>query len=146
MAEVKLCKHCGEEKPLTEYSKVLKGKYYNSSCKSCQVLYTKKYHKQNPEKHINSIKEWNNKKQGVYGIFSGDECLYVGESGKLLHRIASHKSRINNLNCDSGQPELYIRIAEYDGVQIKILEETLQHKEREKYWINKLNPKFNGYV
>ena len=130
MAELRQCSKCREEKPLSEYYKDNSKKLGRcSQCKSCHHYYKKLGHK---------------KKQGVYGIFSGNECLYVGESEELRNRIYSHKSNIKNVTTNiKSQRELYIRIAEYSNVVIKVLEETDNHKAQEKYWINKLNPKYN---
>ena len=143
---MKCCKRCGEEKPLSEYFK--SGKYYQSNCKPCHGQVNKKY----VAKYLKSfkgktaIKKHNTLKQGIYGIFSNNECLYVGESSWLNKRMEVHKSRIKNpyLSNQPKEIEMYIRIAEYDNVEIKVLEETTNHKERENYWIQVLRPKFNN--
>lgn len=44
----KTCNTCGESKPLDEFYK--NGKYYNSSCKSCELDKRKEEYKNNPEK------------------------------------------------------------------------------------------------
>ena len=77
---MKQCNKCHKEKPLTEYySDKSKISGYCSQCKSCHQYYKKIGHKQ---------------KQGVYGIFSGQTCLYVGESEELRNRIWNQNQRI----------------------------------------------------
>ena len=132
---MKTCKKCKESKSLEHFpiASKYKGKIYlKSYCKLCS---NKKTY------------EWFKEKQGVYGIFSDNECLYVGESSWLRKRIDVHKTRIKNpyLCQRQEETEMYIRIAKHNNVVIKVLEETKNHKEKEHYYINKLNPKYNTY-
>jgi hypothetical protein len=46
-SQYKKCKTCINVKALTEFNK--HGKYFQSSCKSCEKEYKKKYHENNPE-------------------------------------------------------------------------------------------------
>ena len=135
MSELKQCKQCGKETPLNDYYRHksnVNGKYYYSSqCKIC--------HKQSSVLNNEILI---NKRQGVYGIFSGQTCLY-GESKQILHRIAMHKVRMKNLSLKHDQHELYIRIAKHSNVEVRILEETDNHKEQELVWIEYLNPLYN---
>jgi hypothetical protein len=138
MVELKQCKTCGEVKPLTEYYT------RQARCKPCHSKAVSQYQKDNYERSYQTKRKYYKKKQGVYGIFSGDECLYVGESSQLIKRIADHKCCINNpKSSPKAEQQRYIRIAEYSNVGIKVLEETDNHKERELYWINKLSPTLN---
>ena len=136
---MKYCKHCSEEKPLTEY-------YTRQSiCKPCHNKRVTQYQKDNYVRSYQTKRKYHKKKQGVYGIFSNNECLYVGESSQLVKRIADHKCCINKPEISpKSEQQRYIRIAEYNNVEIRVLEETPNHKEREKYWIQALNPKFNS--
>jgi excinuclease UvrABC nuclease subunit len=128
---MKTCSKCYIEKPLNEYY-VDKSKLsgYCSQCKSCHQYYKKLGHKQH---------------KGVYGIFSTNECLYVGESEELRNRIWAHNSNLKNITTNiEAQRQLYINITKHNNIIIKILEECDNHKERELHWINKLKPKYNN--
>ena len=139
---MKQCKQCSEEKPLTEYYKT--GKWYLSKCKPCHkkacLPANRKYHKTNKGKA--SVKKHQTSKQGVYGIFSNQTCLYVGESGWLNSRIPQHKANIFN-KITAPQVELYLSIRQHDNIEIRILEETPNHKTQERIWIDYLNPLYN---
>ena len=144
---VKQCKACSEKKPLTEYYTANKGKTYQSICKSCfkskQLVNAKKgkyWKKQNSKPYaISARKRYDTKHQGVYGIFDGETCLYVGESQQINKRWSDHrwniKNQINNL---------YINLSKHPNMEFRILEETPNHKKIEKHWIEKLNPLYNS--
>ena len=124
---MKICTKCNGEKLLDNFfSDSSKQSGYCSQCKSCHQHYKKIGHKQ---------------KRGVYGIFSADKCLYIGESGELRNRIWVHKSNLKKITTNvEAQRQMYIRIRDYSNIEIKVLEETDNHKEQEKVWINRLNP------
>lgn len=127
-----ICKPC---------SNVYNNKQYHT--KDIIKLAVKKYDRKNKQILAKKRDEWSRSKQGVYGIFSGETCLYVGESSRLLHRISHHKG---NIKKPKGiQKELYIRISRHDNVYFKVLEETKNHKEQEKVWIEYMNPLYNTY-
>ena len=137
---MKTCKKCNTDYPATEeyfYKTKAKGKYYlQSRCKSC-------YNTHNYNQGY--INKWMDKGEGVYGIFSGNECLYVGESSRLNARMCEHKTNIKNIvTTNPTSINLYIRIAKHNNVVVKVLEETKNHKEREQYYINKFNPLYNA--
>jgi excinuclease UvrABC nuclease subunit len=93
------------------------------------------------------MKWFNSWGSGVYQIVNNNECLYVGHSKTLRRRITNHKVYIKNpKTAPRTKEEFYIELQSYPNIEFKILEETLDHKEREKYWINKLKPKYNQYV
>jgi hypothetical protein len=136
MGELKQCSKCGGPRTWVN-------QYW---CKKCKYAANKKYYPDYRQQKFIINDRWKEEKQGVYGIFSDDKCLYVGESSRLNQRMSNHRWGINNPINSSLQSELYIRIAEYSNVDIKVLEETDNHKEREEYWINNLQPKYNSYV
>ena len=174
--ETKVCKTCKSELPKTKEYFNPNGKYFKSYCRKCSKKKNKKWKENNPEKHLEGVKNWqknnlkkhkenfkkwkeNNfekhkesiehwkyKKQGVYAIFSSNKCLYVGESKQLLNRISYHKTHIKNPETKTLQTNLYNNLRQYSNLEFKILEETEDHKIRETYWINKLNPIFNEYL
>ena len=107
----------------------------NSWCKTCYKEYTKLKRKtlefkQQQEKYVN---KWGS---GVYGIFENGICLYVGESKILAKRFTEH----NSYNSAIAQ---YLK--KHSNYVIGILEQTKNHLEKEKYYINKLKPKYNAY-
>jgi hypothetical protein len=160
---VKQCTKCRIEKPLEKFYKgpKYKGKqYYNGKCKSCMNDVNAKWKKNNPEKSKAITSKYNasdkykivhehfkNKKgKGVYGIFSGMTCLYVGESSTLHRRISHHKSNIKYPENapTKGETRLYYKLQSHNDIEFRILEQTDNHKEQEQVWIDYLNPLYNG--
>ena len=157
---MKECRKCKETKEISEFSKRNKKKDGLASwCKKCiiQASYKRKATPEGKKIHNESVKRFmktdkgkqlsenyrNSWGKGVYGIFANNECFYVGESSKLRHRISTHYSRLKNPKTGAKHKKLYEILSQYDNVEIKVLEETPNHKEREYYWINQLKPKFN---
>ena len=130
---MKECKKCQETKELTEFYKM--GKYHLNSCKKCYI-----------KDHNKHVLKYQYKKQGVYGIFSNEQCLYIGESKALMARISYHKSQIKKIHKNIVQISLYKSILQHSDIEFKILEETPNHKEREQYWITKLKPEYNEKI
>jgi hypothetical protein len=142
---MKTCTKCKETKALTEFYKHRSGKYgVDSTCKICIKHQATNWQINNPEKSYITKRKYHKKIQGVYSIYENLECLYVGESNQLTHRINIHKSLINNPESSRTQKELYYKLQQHSNLEFKILEETPNHKEREQYWINKLKPKYNA--
>lgn len=48
MTNTKKCSKCGEEKSLDLFGKRNRGKYFRSSCRSCDALFAKDYARRNP--------------------------------------------------------------------------------------------------
>ena len=136
-------------------------KYKKYICKSCTNQYFKKWVINNPEKFNQSVKKWekNNPERvkklrskwkskwgkGVYALFSKGQCLYVGESKVIAKRLADHFSYFNNPETTQGNnPKLYENLRQYDYIYCGIVENCNNHKEREKYWIDKLQPLYNS--
>lgn len=71
------------------------------------------------------------KKQGIYFIFRGEECLYIGMSINLRSRLGSH----NLLVTFKKNPETSISWLEY--------EDSATLDEAEVFFIKKLNPVLN---
>ena len=143
---MKKCKKCKETKEITKFYKdKTKKDGLQPRCKSCVTVIVKIYRQNNKDKTKEYYKTWYSLKQGIYSIFAGSICLYVGESKQLLSRIYHHRAYIKN---PAIAPKNYKYFYEninndYPNWEIKIIEETPNHKEREIYWINKLKPKFN---
>ena len=158
---MKKCSKCHETKELTEFSKRSISKDGLAPyCKVCDRQSIKQWRLNNPEKksaqnkrywekNTDKVKtinaNWNNRISGVYAVYDENVCLYVGESKGVPKRISQHKCHINNPQSASkaSQP-LYYNLIKHSNIEFKILEETSNHKEREKYWINQLKPKYNG--
>lgn len=145
---VKQCTKCGIEKSFEEYYKHPKGKYgLQARCKSCRKKTTREYDTNNPDKvYVRNKKHHNSLGKGVYGIFSGMTCLYVGESIALKRRINHHKGRLNNKSWrwSKFEENLYTCLENHNNIEFRILEETDNHKEQELVWIDYLNPLYNG--
>ena len=144
--ETKTCTKCKQEKPRTK-------QYFNSHphtkdklhswCKPCKLQNNKEFYKTTKGKKI--TQKWYEKVKGVYGIFENGVCLYVGESGRINHRISVHKCCINNPSSARKKVQyLYYHLQNHSNVIFGVIEETDNHKEREKFWINKLNPLYNA--
>ena len=137
MSQMKQCSKCRVD--LVVGVNVYKNQY---KCKSCVREYRRKW--DTSESGVKSQKKWANTKVGVYGIFSNNKCLYIGESSWLNKRLNIHKSCIKNPQiAPSSHIEMYYNLQQYTNIEFKILEETPNHKEREQYWINQLKPKYN---
>jgi hypothetical protein len=146
------CRKCNVELVVGENITKSQIKYSNYICKPCNKQWNqsdigkashKKYTKSNKGKA--NFNKYYNKKQGVYGIFSGKTCLYVGESSRLSQRMSVHKSYIKKPETSGRHKQLYIRISQHDNVYFKVLEETKNHKEQEIVWIDYMNPLYNTY-
>ena len=137
---VKQCIKCGEEKSLTEYyHQKDKPKSY---CKVCAKQYSVKYFKTGKGKQIRD--KWVKKKQGVYGIFDGETCLYVGESQQINHRFSEHRANIKRFQQNTHKL-LYDNLKQHSNLEFRILEETPNHKEQEQVWIDYYSPLYNIY-
>lgn len=58
LAGIKVCKHCGIEKPVSEYQKAGKGRWVQPYCKPCDAKRKSKYVEDNQEKVIKKRKEY----------------------------------------------------------------------------------------
>jgi len=146
---VKTCTKCGVEKSFGEYYKHPNGKYgLQARCKSCRKKTTREHDKNNPDKVYTRNKNHHNKLgKGVYGIFSGETCLYVGESVAIQRRINHHKNRLRSdkWRKSNFEKKLYACLNNHNNIEFKILEQTDNHKEQEQVWIDYLNPLYNAW-
>ena len=129
---MKVCKKCNKKKSLDNFYK--SGQYYKSYCKNCFNKY-----------HSNIIKKY----KGVYGIFEDNKCLYVGESSRVNERMSKHRVFIKNIELTKHNPTqsyLYQKLSNHKNVVVKLLERTDNHKEQEKYYINKLKPLYSAFT
>jgi hypothetical protein len=134
---IKTCNKCNVDLIVGENA--YKNQY---KCKSCVLEYRRKWDKSEAGKM--SQHKWATNKAGVYGIFSGETCLYVGESSWLNKRLNIHKSCINNPTiAPKSHKQLYIRMSKHNNIQFRILEATVNHKEQEQVWIEYMTPLYN---
>lgn len=137
--------------------------YSNPENRKKQIQATTRWAKQNPDKIYEAVKrykfkdldKWNKMQNnytsslspGVYAI----KCLangkmYIGESKYPMKRKGHHMAVAKSeKTLSSTNPFLQEDIQKY-GVNsfiFGIIEETPNHKEREKYWINYYNPEYN---
>jgi hypothetical protein len=138
---MKKCSKCQETKELVEF-RLRKDGYRNSWCQDCkrENCRTSPIQKQYQTNIIKSIKS------GVY-MFT---CLtngkrYIGESNKPERRRREHLYSITHgkRKSNSAMKEDMLKYG-IDKFKFEILEITPNHKEREQYWITKLNPEYNG--
>ena len=155
--ETKKCSKCKEEKSLVSFYKNKKG-YYGSSCKLCLKSYykvqNKKYWEKNkekiknaPYKRINNDR-WKYKEPGavymIKNLITG-QC-YIGETKEPNNRRINHFSLHKGTDGKFSLPKLYNDMVKYgkDYFVFGIIEYTKNHKEREKFYINKFKPYYNA--
>ena len=152
---MKTCIKCNIEKKLELFPKNRSKKEgIEPYCKQCRYKYykKKKYHlvhyKRNPQKYKKAIYTQNTSiKSGVYGLFEKGVCLYIGESKKPYSRMIQHKTWIKNVETEKKwcpyQKKLYPQLRKHTHIIFGIIEECDNHKERERYYINKYKPLYN---
>ena len=160
---MKECKRCKENKSIDKYYKnksTIDGlSFYCKSCTNIRhkvYLQTKKgkiasnknsrkWRKENRDYQHHLNKNYQYKHKGVYGLFENGQCLYVGESIQIFGRWGYHKAGIKNPYKEGlRQPELYKNLYTHKNIIFGIIEECDNHKEREQYWIDYYQPKYNG--
>lgn len=118
---------------------------WKSQNKEKWEAYTKEYNQENKQYKQEQIKTKATEVQGVYALYDNGECLYVGESSWLNHRLYLHKSYTRKPSRNKSQRELYeILNKKHPNFVCGIIEETPNHKEREQHYINQLKPLYNG--
>jgi hypothetical protein len=163
----KCCTKCNVFKSLNEFGKDIRMKdSLKHWCKSCsnkstknwilnnpekQRQHVKKWQLNNPEKHLQKhlqyVKKYTHKKQGIYEWYEDNICLYVGQSTQLNGRVNSHKSlfKFPELSAKSRQAYLYEALRQHQNPQIRIIEECPSEVllEREQYYIDTKKPLYN---
>ena len=138
---MKVCSKCGSEKSLDSFNPG-KGKMNRvARCKTCTNEYfrsrkdkSREYRLKNLEKEKIAIEKYQSKmKPGVY-ILHTDLGDYVGESIKMKRRVGNHKE----WNKDS---PVKTQILSWEILEV--IEDTELRKQREQYWIEKLQPELN---
>ena len=160
---VKTCKKCNVDLVVGKNIVPSQWKIHNYTCKTCrkkankernkdpkfqakQREYVKRNRKKNPNAQLSYVNKQKNKwGSGVYGIFENGICLYIGESIELYKRMIFHKTMIKHPEKTS-TPKLYESLQQHNYLIFGIIEQCDNHKEQEKFYINKLNPKYNEYV
>jgi hypothetical protein len=139
---MKQCGKCKEIKSVSEFNKnKTTTDRLQGWCKKCKQQIT------NPIVHSVLHKNWATQIKGVYGMFYNELSLYVGESSRLKARISKHKSWIKNPNkADLNQKYLYESLQQYSQIEIRVIEECDNHKDRELYWRQQLNPLYNPII
>ena len=134
--------------------------YHNNKAKSLKYMtkwksqnkekwdaYQKEYDTINKQYKKEQIKAKATEVQGVYALYDKGECLYVGESSWLNHRLYLHKSYTRKPDRSKKQRKLYeILNKNHPNFVCGIVEQTPNHKEKETYYINKLKPLYNERV
>ena len=149
---MKVCKRCNVD--LIQGENIYPSLYKNRDyiCKSCSNKKTLSYDKsENGKKRLqryaktqtfkDTNKRWGYKIKGVYGIFENGICLYIGESSRVNKRFSEHKDYTKSQR-DNPQKSLYEQLQHHNFI-LGLIEECNNHKEREKYYINKYKPLYN---
>jgi len=145
----KQCTKCGETKAFKFFYKHNTTKDgYGIICKQCAKVFSEKYYQRNLEKyrelskqynkkHFKKVKEyglkWRRESLGVY-LATFKEGTYVGE-GVIKIRIECHKGGYSNVNKGD--------LTFVDYKVLEYIQDETKRKEREQYWIKKLNPSLN---
>ena len=152
----KQCTKCGETKALKFFNKASSYKDgYRTHCKECLSLWhkehrkkpevkkanyerSKKYRLENPEYNYKATrKSFKRLGAGVYYVLT-DGGDYIGESKTIQGRIYTHNiSKPQQNSCIAGKHKII------SWKILEIVEDKTKRKERELYWINKLNPSLN---
>lgn len=141
-----------------KYRDIAKQHYYNNKAEKLKYMakwksqnrekweaYRKEYERENKQYIQEQIKSKATEVQGVYALYDKGECLYVGESSWLNHRLYLHKSYTRKPSNSKTHRKLYETLHEkHPNFICGIIEETPNHKEREQFYINKLKPLYNG--
>lgn len=168
---MKKCSKCCETKELTEFykqggrcKKCICGytrewqiknadkdkqtkKVYRENNKEYMLNKALEWNKANPEKFRTNLKKYQYNTSGVYQILNNqDQCLYVGQTIRFNGRKSAHKTFAKNPSADKQHPSLYKNLNKEGEIKIQLIEECSKEilLEREKYWINKLKPKYNA--
>ena len=130
----KVCPKCKIQTPL------LSDYWVNGICWGCNDKIQKYKNKQ-----LLLHRKWKYQNgAGVYGIFSNNINIYIGETSQLNKRISNHKSYIKNPNSSGlGLEPFYTELQKYKNIEFKILEKCKNHIERESFYIDKYQPKLN---
>lgn len=160
---IKQCSKCNVEKSLDNFHRYKKAKDgLQSRCKQCVKksdakryidnpnTYIKWRYK-NPERYKEILETHRTKISAVYGIFSGDLSLYVGQSVQINGRLSTHKTCLKNQStAEKNYPtmaHLYPLLRQHSNVEFRIVEECSPEMllHREQYYIDTLKPLYNTY-
>ena len=136
--ESKQCTTCKELKPLKEFYKNKHGKFgVDAKCKSCAKVDSKKHFQKNRKRYNELWYDWyNSLTPGVYFI-KANNGTYVGESQRIEFRVTHHKRKTN-------KESPVDKVLSYEILEV--VKDTNLRKEREEYWIKKLNPNLNKKI
>ena len=132
----KQCTKCGETKELSGFHAYKTSKDgHKHQCKVCTAKTSRKHYLKNKDSYFKSVyKRLKEDTSGVYFIIASNGT-YVGESKQIRHRVYEHKTqRLNKLSPVKKVLEVKI---------LEVVKDDVKRKQREKYWINKLNPSLN---
>ena len=132
---LKQCTKCREVKAYEFFYKHSRGKEgLASRCKVCVKGYAKKHFQLNKDKYYQNTKNFkSNCTPGVY-IIHANNGTYIGESKQIEYRIQEHNVKDNILSPVD-------KVISYEILEV--VKDPILRKEREAYWIKKLNPSLN---
>lgn len=95
---IKLCRGCGQSKPLTAYSFDKRNKRYISQCKPCRSLISRDYVRKNPEKVRISHAKTRKKNPEVYRRKAIKWVAQNREKARAINRLSARKRLLRSLN------------------------------------------------
>jgi hypothetical protein len=140
--ETRCCNKCDEVKHVNEFNK------RQTMCKVCQSNYNKNYVNTLTGKANNrkAVKKNQIKGKAVYGLFSNEICLYIGQSKRFRSRKYNHTYWIKYPHkAPSSHTELYNLLQSYSNIDIRIIEECSPEAllQREQHYIDNYKPLYN---
>lgn len=126
------------------HKKKIDARYKANNPEKVKEIQKKSFQKRYKENYEGIIKP-RYKYKGVYGLFSGGKCLYIGESTQIRQRLNYHHCSIRNPKSVKipSEIEFYKKFSNHIGIVGGIIEECDNHKKREKYWIDYYQPEYN---
>ena len=96
----RICKKCGEEKPISEFGKHTKySDGINRKCKSCHALYLKEWRKNNPERHRQiAVKSYQENKEK---ILKYQREYYLADPEPKKERMREYSKKLRQLKKQS---------------------------------------------
>jgi len=144
---MKTCSRCKNDYPATTEYFYKQGDGLNCYCKPCRRKYNNKWGKTdkgkvNNLKHV--LKTRAKEGSGVYGLFDGELCLYIGESRLLKRREWEHNQYMKKPH--RLHKQLYYNLQQHPNIEFRILKKTKRHKEEEGYYIDIYKPLYNSLL
>jgi len=120
LAETKVCKHCGIDKPVSEYQKAGKGKWLQPYCKPCDANRKRKHIEENKEMTVNSRKRYYKENKPI--IIERTKEYRRKNIDKIKNRAKSYR--------DKNSDTIKKRNREYGKKNRKVITKKLREKRQ----------------